>query len=281
MTRRSLFAILVVLTAASLAGGLRAQETTCGCDCRTLIDADGNLNPNHCDTPRVLEILDRYGRNSSHLLPERVGPDDIELLTVKLDQLRGEVVEELLGFMTFEDLDRFLPVLTRPGSPSPKPPPPPGGSPGNPEYACDQTVFWINEALDEIDKVDQLMIVFAAELGEYNLNPATHCSPTLVSYSIPYANANVAYNETRQWLQYASGSMSNQFPSLAKFFAYAAWWRGSQTGFGYLVAYNHAPISGDVRCDNIANFGLGMAPVAQAARQAYEWADKCSPGGLF
>lgn len=282
MPRAVSMGFLIVLLAALPGQSPQAQTGggRCGCDCGELVDADGNLNPEHCDASRVMEILNGYTQRSSHLLSERVQPEEITLLERTKSGLRSETVGDLLYLMTLDELARFLPVLAGPEPPPPGPPRP-GTWPGGQEYACEQAVFWINTALDLAVGVEQIIFNFEYEQSMYTTNPSNSCPPNLVGASDYYAGSTDSYYEARQWLQYAADSMSNQFPALAKFFAHAGWWSSGYAGFGFMVAFNQPTVSGDPRCTEIADIGLALVPVAQAAKQGYEWTEKCAPGGLF
>ncbi|HEY3174461.1 MAG TPA: hypothetical protein VGK94_01735 [Candidatus Polarisedimenticolia bacterium] len=278
------FALVAVLfLAASTARGDdppgSRQLSTCGYSSSDpLIDADDNLNLAHCNAPLVLEALDRYAERGARLLPERVEPVDIEVAQRKLDQLRQDVVRALLAWMTREELDRFLPMLTsldqpRLGSDIRR-----GHWPGARLLNCDNAVYWINKALDKIFEVDAILIQLQIETDMYFNDPALFCNPQLLSNSSSFFDALSLTGQARGWLQFAADSMSQEAPGLAALGSFLGWWRSFQAGLAFSVAFNTPPLSGDVRCAEVADAGLALAPVAQAAHLAYERAELCAQG---
>ncbi|HEY3174188.1 MAG TPA: hypothetical protein VGK94_00345 [Candidatus Polarisedimenticolia bacterium] len=274
-------ACLVVLSLAVTAA--RGQQTTresgtCGCTSGPIVDAGGNLDFSHCNAPRVLDALDRYAERSGRLLPERVELVDIEILERKLEQLRRVVVRDLLAWMTWEELNRFLPLLTSLDQPRLGADIRHGHWPGASLFNCDNAVYWINKALDNILAVDEILIKLEIETDMYPNEPALFCNPQLLSNSTFYLNATSLRSQARQWLQFAADSMSQQAPGAAALGAFLGWWRAFQAGFGFSVAFNSTPISGDARCTEVGDAGLAMAAVAQAAHLGYERAQLCAQG---
>lgn len=257
------------------------EAAVCGCATGPLIDAEGNLDPSHCNAPRVVEILDRYADRSARLLPERVEASDFEAAGRKLETLRQEAAGELLAWMTRDELERFLPMLVSPDPPRPGTELRPGNWPGARLLQCDQAVYWINESLDRIADLDAVLLSLQLEFNMYGNDPGLFCDPQLVVNSISYSGAMSLYGQARGWLQNAADAMSQEAPGLAALYASLGWWRSVQAGLGFIVAYNSPPLSGDDRCTEVGDAGIALGAVAQAARTGYERAELCAQGAVF
>lgn len=255
------------------------QGATCSCD--ALVDRDGVLNLTHCDAWRVKEILSGYAEGSARLLPERVEPLDLDVARRKQETLRRDAVDALLQLMTREQLENLFPPLMPTDGSRPPGPTRPGDWPHGTFSDCDKAVYWINQALFKMNDVDSKLVQFGVEMAQYPLNPPGLCNPELIANAPLYLNSQTAYLEARQWLQLAADAMSNGMPVVAAIDSFIGWWRAGWAGFGFVVAYSYPPISNDTRCSEVADLGMLLAPVAQAAQQGYEWAKECAGTGGF